>query len=87
MGDFERYAEFGSGTVFLPQTIQTSFGDTQLATHERLTLKNNCHVKLICRYAGNELQDQHKVVHLYGEQDKDLIFMVVHTIRRYVFLS
>jgi hypothetical protein len=24
---------------------------------------------------------------LYGEQDKDLIFMVVHTIRRYVFLS
>jgi len=44
MGDFERRAEFGSGTVLLPQTIQTSIGDTQMATHERLTLKNNCHV-------------------------------------------
>ena len=43
---------------------------------------------LICRYAGTEHKNQHKsVVHLYRGKDKDLIFMVVHTIRRYVFLS
>jgi hypothetical protein len=41
---------------------------------------------LICRYAGTELKDQHKGVRLYGEQDKDLIFMVARTIRRCDFL-
>ena len=37
---------------------------------------------LICGYAGTELKDQHRGVHLYGEQDKDLIFMVAHAMRR-----